>query len=127
WHLGHHEKFLPLAQGFDSYFGLPYSNDMWPYHPENDKHQFPALPLVEQSQVIDADVTAEVQKTLTQQYTRRAVDFIAANKDRPFFLYVPHTMVHVPLFVSDEFAGQSQRGLFGDVVQEVDWSVGRII
>lgn len=127
WHLGHHKKFLPLAQGFDTYFGLPYSNDMWPYHPLDELHHFPALPLIEQNEVIDANVTAEVQQTLTQEYTRRAIDFISANKDRPFFLYVPHTMVHVPLFVSDEFANQSQRGLFGDVVQEVDWSVGRII
>ncbi len=126
WHLGHHPKFLPANHGFDEYFGLPYSNDMWPYHPTAGK-RFCNLPLFENTQVIDAEMTGEDQCQLTTQYTQHAVDFIARNKDRPFLLYVPHTMVHVPLHVSDKFRGKSPRGLFGDVVMELDWSVGEIL
>ncbi len=134
WHLGHHPKFLPLQHGFDEYFGLPYSNDMWPYHPgvahlplEERLKRWPHLPLVEGNKVINPKVTGEDQEQLTTQYTDRAVDFINRNKDKPFFLYVPHSMVHVPLYVSDKFKGKSKRGLFGDVVMEVDWSVGEIL
>jgi arylsulfatase A len=134
WHLGHHPKFLPLEHGFDEYFGLPYSNDMWPYHPEivnkplEQRLKFwPNLPLIENAKVIDADVTADDQPNLTTWYTEHAVDFIRRHKQQPFFLYVPHSMVHVPLFVSDKFKGKSSRGLFGDVVMEVDWSVGQIL
>ena len=136
WHLGHHPKFLPLAHGFDEYFGLPYSNDMWPWHPglvdlpaavAKRKRGYPELPLIEGNRVVDAEVTAADQAQLTTWYTEHAVSFIERNKDRPFFLYVPHSMVHVPLFVSDKFKGKSQRGLFGDVVMEVDWSVGQIL
>lgn len=136
WHLGHHPKFLPTAHGFDEYFGLPYSNDMWPLHPEvvnlppdtaARKRSFPPLPLIEGTKVINANVSGEDQKQLTTWYTERAVDFIGRNKDRPFFLYVPHSMVHVPLYVSEKFAGKSGAGLFGDVVMEVDWSVGQIL
>ncbi len=126
WHLGHHPKFLPTRHGFDEYVGLPYSNDMWPGHPTAGKN-FPDLPLMEGSKVIDAHVTAEDQQQLTTLYTEKAVDFIDRNREKPFFLYVPHSMVHVPLHVSDKFRGKSQRGLFGDVVMEVDWSVGRIL
>ena len=136
WHLGHHPKFLPLQHGFDEYYGLPYSNDMWPYHPnfvdlppdaEKRKRNYPNLPLIEGNRVVDAEVTGDDQKQLTTAYTERAVDFIGRNKDRPFLVYVPHSMVHVPLFVSDKFAGKSERGLFGDVVMEIDWSVGQIM
>lgn len=136
WHLGHHPKFLPLQHGFDEYYGLPYSNDMWPLHPayahlptaaEKRKKGYPDLPLIEGNAVVDREVTGEEQAQLTTQYTERAVDFIARNKDNPFFLYVPHSMVHVPLFVSDKFEGKSGHGLFGDVVMEVDWSVGQIL
>lgn len=134
WHLGHHQKFLPLQHGFDIYYGLPYSNDMWPYHPEvlhltweERVKRWPPLPLIEQNEVIDPNVSAEVQAGLTTEYTRRAVNFIADNKDHPFFLYLPHAMVHVPLHVSAKFAGKTARGLFGDVVSEVDWSVGQIL
>lgn len=126
WHLGHHPKFLPTQHGFDEYFGLPYSNDMWPGHPTAG-HNFPALPLLEGTRVIDADVTAEDQRQLTTRYTERAVRFIERNKDRPFLVYLAHSMVHVPLFVSERFAGKSPRGLFGDVVMELDWSVGQIV
>lgn len=126
WHLGHHQAFLPLQHGFDDYFGLPYSNDMWPFHPTAG-NRFPDLPLIEKNKVVNRKVTARDQERLTTQYTQRAVQFIDANKDRPFFLYVPHSMVHVPLYVSDKFRGKSERGLFGDVVMEIDWSVGQIM
>ena len=134
WHLGHHEKFLPQQHGFDDYFGLPYSNDMWPYHPgvrnlpmEERLKRWPHLPLIEGNQTINPKVTPEDQEQLTTQYTERAVAFIEKNREKPFFLYVPHSMVHVPLYVSDKFKGKSERGLFGDVMMEVDWSVGQIM
>jgi len=123
WHLGHHPQFLPTRHGFDEYFGLPYSNDMWPKHPENPR-AYPDLPLVEGERVVDHNPD---QTQLTTWYTERAVAFIERNKSRPFFLYLPHSMVHVPLHVSDKFKGKSKRGLFGDVVMEVDWSVGQIL
>ncbi len=126
WHLGHHPKFLPVKHGFDEYLGLPYSNDMWPFHPTAGKN-FPHLPLIENTRIIDADVTGDDQTQLTTRYTERAVQFIERNKDRPFFIYLPHSMVHVPLYVSDKFRGRSERGLFGDVVMEIDWSVGQIL
>ena len=126
WHLGHHPKFLPTNHGFDEYLGLPYSNDMWPLHPTAGKN-FPDLPLIEGTRVIDPQVTDEDQNQLTTLYTERAVRFIEKNKDRPFLVYLPHSMVHVPLHVSDKFRGKSQRGLFGDVVMEIDWSVGQIL
>jgi arylsulfatase A len=126
WHLGHHPQFLPTRHGFDEYLGLPYSNDMWPFHPTGGA-SFPDLPLIDGDRVVNPKVTAKDQEMLTTQYTERAVAFIEKNKDRPFFLYVPHTMVHVPLFVSDRHRGKTSRGLFGDVVTEIDWSVGRIL
>jgi len=134
WHLGHHPKFLPTNHGFDEYFGLPYSNDMWPYHPnvrhlpmEKRLERWPHLPLIEGTKVINPKVSPDDQRQLTTQITERSVDFIKRNKDRPFFLYVPHPMVHVPLYVSDKFKGKSGAGLYGDVVMEVDWSVGQIL
>ncbi len=125
WHLGDDRRFLPLQHGFDDYLGLPYSNDMWPFHP-TAKH-FPDLPLIDKNEVVNPKVTAKEQEMLTTWYTERAVSFIEKNKERPFFLYVPHSMVHVPIFVSDKFRGKSGAGLFGDVVMEVDWSVGQIL
>lgn len=122
WHLGHHPKFLPARHGFDDYFGLPYSNDMWPKHPTN--HSFPDLPLIEGTKTI---ATNPDQRNLTTWYAEHAVRFIEQNKDRPFFLYVAHNMPHVPLFVSDKFAGRTSRGVFGDVIEEIDWSVGQIL
>ncbi|MGB6045545.1 MAG: sulfatase-like hydrolase/transferase, partial [Pirellulales bacterium] len=104
----------------------PYSNDMWPNHPTAGAN-FPDLPLIEKNEVVNAKVTGKDQEMLTTWYTERAVKFITANKDRPFFVYLPHSMVHVPLYVSDKFRGKSKRGLFGDVVMELDWSVGRIM
>lgn len=121
WHLGHLPQFLPTRHGFDEYFGLPYSNDMWPKHPTGT---YPDLPLIENDKVIQL---MPDQAQLTTQYTERAVSFIERNKDKPFFLYVPHTMPHVPLFVSEKFKGKTKRGLFGDVVAELDWSVGQVM
>ncbi|MBG88885.1 MAG: arylsulfatase [Verrucomicrobiales bacterium] len=134
WHLGHHEQFLPTNHGFDEYFGLPYSNDMWPYHP-NVRHlpmaerlkKWPHLPLIEGTKVVNPKVTPEDQRKLTTQYTDRAVSFIDRNKDKPFFLYVPHGMPHVPLYVSDKFKGRTENGTYGDVISEIDWSVGQIL
>ncbi|MFC4873556.1 sulfatase [Negadavirga shengliensis] len=123
WHLGHLDPFLPTEQGFDEFFGLPYSNDMWPHHPENPNY-YPPLPLYENRDVVD---TLDDQSLLTTWYTEKAVDFIGRNKDQPFFLYLAHNMPHVPLFVSDKFAGKSQRGIYGDVIMEIDWSVGQVL
>lgn len=127
WHLGHHPQFLPVRHGFDEYFGLPYSNDMWPHHPEAKKGTYPPLPLIEGEKVIDAEVTPDEQPNLTTWYAERAVKFIEKNKDRPFFFYLAHSMPHVPLFVSDKFKGKSGAGLYGDVIQEIDWSVGQVL
>ena len=127
WHLGHHPQFLPVRQGFDEYFGLPYSNDMWPYHPEARKGTYPPLPLIEGDKVIDPEITPDKQRNLTTWYAGRAVKFIEKNKTRPFFFYLAHSMPHVPLFVSDKFKGKSKQGLYGDVIMEIDWSVGEIL
>ena len=125
WHLGSEPELLPTRQGFDEYFGIPYSNDMWPFHPwQGSVFNFPVLPLIENEKVID---TLEDQSMITTQYTERAVNFIEKNKDQPFFLYVPHSMPHVPLFVSDKFKGKSKGGLYGDVIEEIDWSTGEIL
>ena len=122
WHMGHHPKFLPTRHGFDEYFGLPYSNDMWPNHPTNKS--FPDLPLIEGERILEYNPD---QTQLTTWYTERSVRFIEKNKDQPFFLYLPHSMAHVPLFVSDKFKGKSEQGLYGDVMMEIDWSVGQIL
>jgi len=123
WHLGHTPEFLPTRQGFDDYFGLPYSNDMWPTHPTSGTN-FPPLPLIEGEKTIQY---MPDQTQLTSWYTERAVKFIEKNKERPFFLYVPHNMPHVPLHVSDRHKGKSGYGLYGDVIMEIDWSVGEIL
>ncbi len=126
WHLGRPVQFLPTHRGFDEYFGLPYSNDQWPLHPEKPGG-FPPLPLIEGDRVINPALTHRDMEKLTGQYTERAIRFIERNKDRPFFLYVAHTMPHVPLAVSEKFRGTTPRGLYGDAVTEVDWSTGEIL
>ncbi len=112
WHLGHREQFLPLQQGFDSYFGIPYSNDMESvvYMRNNAVETF----------TVD-------QRYTTRTYTEEAIGFIDRNSERPFFLYLAHTMPHVPLYASERFKGTSERGLYGDVIQELDWSVGEVL
>ena len=127
WHLGHHPQFLPTCHGFDEYYGLPYSNDMWPLHPEAKPGTYPPLPIIEDGQVAKLGLGHEDQEQLTTQYTERAVKFIEKNKDRPFFFYLAHNMPHVPLHVSSKFKGKSQQGLYGDVIMEIDWSVGEVL
>ena len=125
WHLGDAPEFMPTKQGFDEYFGIPYSNDMWPLHPQQGPiFDFGPLPVYENEKVID---TLTDQTNLTTLITQNSVDFIERNKDNPFFLYIPHPQPHVPLYVSDKFKGKSNRGLYGDVIMELDWSVGEII
>lgn len=123
WHLGDARKFLPLQHGFDEYYGLPYSNDMWPYHPQ---YEFPDLPLIEGNDIWGYNTE---QSELTTDYTIRSVDFIRRKSEegQPFFLYLAHSMPHVPLAVSDKFKGKSKQGLYGDVMMELDWSVGEIM
>ncbi|MFZ5831822.1 MAG: sulfatase [Planctomycetota bacterium] len=162
WHLGDQPEFLPTQQGFDYYYGLPYSNDMGPPE-EGAKSNFgqpvrkrkaekdattkkstakareqrvaetgitgtnqPPLPLVENRTVVER-VRGEEQATLTRRYTEKAVGFIHDNKDKPFFLYLPHSAVHFPMYPGEDFRGRSSIGLRGDWIQEVDWSVGQIV
>lgn len=135
WHLGWQKQFLPLQNGFDEYVGIPYSNDMWPRDnvtgervPEgSNRAKNPELPLIEGNKVIERLTSLKDQDKLTTLYTEKAVDFINRNADHPFFLYVPHSMGHIPLGVSDKFRGKSEKGLYGDVMMEIDWSVGEII
>jgi arylsulfatase A len=143
WHLGDHQPYLPLQQGFDEYFGLPYSNDMWPVDydgtpvkpgqkggdADGKPHRpyYPPLFLMNGNEKTLAVENHSDQNGLTTRYTERAVKFVSSHKDRPFFLYLPHSMVHVPLGVSDKFRGKSGRGLFSDVMMEVDWSIGRVL
>jgi arylsulfatase A len=117
WHLGHLPPFLPTMHGFDEYFGLPYSNDMIP-------DDYPPLPLMDGERVIEYNPD---QSKLTALYTEHSIQFIEKNKENPFFLYVPHTMPHVPLAVSEKYKGKSKQGLYGDVIMEIDWSVGEIL
>jgi arylsulfatase len=137
WHLGHHKQFLPLQHGFDEYFGIPYSNDMWPVDFDgvpirlkdttSNKMKYPVLPLVEGNDKVGEVPDLAGQDKLTTMYTDRAVRFIDQHWKQPFFLYLPHSMVHIPLGVSDKFRGKSKQGLYGDVMMEVDWSVGEIL
>ncbi|AMV38541.1 sulfatase [Planctomyces sp. SH-PL62] len=126
WHLGYRPSQAPVHHGFDEFLGLPYSGDMWPHHPERPEG-YPKLPLIEGDQPAIADVTAEIQKTLTSRFADRAVDFIKRHKDEPFFFYLAPNMPHVPLFVRDENAGRSGAGLYGDVIREIDDAVGAIL
>ncbi len=127
WHLGHHPQFLPVHHGFDEYFGLPYSNDMWPFHPTAKPGAYPPLPLIDGDRVVNPNVTHKDQEQLTRLYTERAVRFIEKHKEGPFFLYFAHSMPHVPLHVGDRFRGKSKQGLYGDVIMEIDWSVGEVL
>jgi arylsulfatase A len=142
WHLGHHDPFLPIKQGFDSYFGIPYSNDMTidpasarlakdcvfreDFTAEQAKSEAVRnkVPLMRGNEVIEYPAD---QGTLTKRYTEEAVKFIREHRAGPFFVYLPHSMVHGPLAASDDFRGKSERGLLGDAIEEVDWSVGQIM
>jgi len=119
WHLGDQPPHLPTAHGFDEYYGIPYSNDM-----ASARRGDPPLPLVQDTKVIEAPAN---QATLTKRYTSEAIQFIERNKSKPFFLYLPHTFPHLPLFASKEFHGKSANGRYGDSVEEIDWSTGKIL
>lgn len=127
WHCGDQPETRSYSRGFDETSGLMYSNDMWKYHPENPEHwgKHP-LKYWENGEVIIEEVEKSDQKNLTRWYTEHAVDFIERHSSEPFLLYVPHSMPHVPLFCSKEFEGKSGKGLYGDVILEIDWSVGEI-
>lgn len=112
WHLGHHQQFMPWNQGFDDFFGLPYSNDMGGLYYFNNQ---------------DIDFAEVDQRYMTKTYTERALQFIDKNQQQPFFLYLAHNMPHVPVYASPEFEGKSAGGLYGDVVEELDWSVGQVL
>ncbi len=128
WHLGDQPVFLPTRQGFDYYYGIPYSNDTgkgrFKWRAGTQLYDQPEIPLMRNEEVIEAPV---VQETLTKRYTREAVEFIKRSAGRPFFLYLSHTMPHYPISVSEQFRGTSGNGIFGDVIAELDWSVGEII
>jgi arylsulfatase A len=119
WHLGDQPQHLPTEHGFDFYYGIPYSNDM-----QSKGRGDPPLPLVEDKVVIEAPAA---QATLTKRYTEQAVKFIEKNRKQPFFLYLPHTFPHLPLFASPDFHGKSANGRYGDSVEEIDWSTGQIL
>ena len=128
WHLGHLQPYLPTRHGFDSYFGIPYSNDMDSRGIKrayaDPKSEYWNVPLMRDEDIIERPAR---QETLTRRYTEEALKFINSQKDQPFFLYLAHTFPHVPLFRSEEFSDRSLRGLFGDVIEEIDWSTGRIL
>lgn len=130
WHLGHLPEYLPTNHGFDYYYGIPYSNDMDPttdlghFNSTTDpKIEYFDVPIMRNNEVIERPAD---QHTITKRYTEESLKFIKENRDEPFFLYLAHTMPHVPLFASEDFKGISERGIYGDVVQEIDWSVGQI-
>ena len=124
WHLGTSRQFLPTNHGFDEFYGIPYSNDMWPRHPTGS---YPDLPLFENEEIVNPAVTSDDQTRFTTDFTRKTVEFIKRNRHTPFFIYLAHPMPHVPLHVSDRFKGKSKQGLYGDVMMEIDWSVGTIL
>ena len=134
WHLGWQKEFLPLQHGFDEFIGLPYSNDIWPYSSQTGERlpkdkgrgKLPDLPLIEGNKTVSYITSFEDQDNLTTMYTEKSVEFINKNADKPFFLYLPHSMGHIPLGVSDKFRGKSEQGMYGDVMMEIDWSVGEI-
>jgi arylsulfatase A len=137
WHLGDAPQFMPLRHGFDEFFGLPLSVDYWPGHPDlitnlpanmaAIKREYPNLPIYDGEKKFRNEMSIDDLNHLTTWYTERAVKFIAKNQANPFFLYLAHSMPHVPLGVSDKFRGKTTRGLYGDVIEEIDWSVGQVL
>jgi arylsulfatase A len=123
WHLGCHRPFFPTRQGFDRWAGIPYSNDMWPLHP-TARGYYPPLPFYEQEDLV---ATNPDQSRFSRDLTERSLDFIRRHRDRPFFCYLAHPMAHVPLFAGEKFAGRSGRGLYADVIEELDHETGRIL
>lgn len=133
WHLGHHPQYLPTSHGFDTYYGIPYSNDMDRLNMVgpagraaflDPRVEYWNVPLLRGTEIVERPAD---QTTITRRYTEEAIKFVRAHSDQPFFVYLPHNLPHVPLFRSPEFAGVSKRGLYGDVIEEIDWSVGEIL
>jgi len=133
WHLGHLQEYLPGSHGFDYYFGIPYSNDMDQVEVEgldyytvctNPEIEYFQVPLIKDNEEIERPAD---QTTITRRYTEEAVQFIEMNRDKPFFIYLAHSMPHVPLFRSEAFENKSLRGIYGDVIEEIDWSMGQIL
>jgi arylsulfatase A len=127
WHIGDQPETRPPARGFDESCGLMYSNDMWEYHPETQAYAKWPLHFWENGKVKVERMTPAQQPMLTTWYTEHAVDFVRRNRANPFLLYVPHSMPHVPIYASDRFRGKSGAGLYGDVIMEIDWSIGEIL
>lgn len=141
WHLGDGPRYLPTRHGFDYWFGIPYSNDMMSTLPREERRaafldpkiEYWDVSLIRSERDEAGEIVAETleqpadQTTITKRYAEEAVDFIRAHRDEPFFVYLPHSMPHVPLFRAPEFEGHSEAGLYGDVIEEIDWSVGRIL
>jgi arylsulfatase A-like enzyme len=131
WHLGHREEYLPTNNGFDYYFGIPYSNDMdktsdknyWEFA-DSIPTEYYNVPLMRNTKIIERPAD---QNTITKRYTEEAINFIKEHKDKPFFVYLAHNLPHIPLFASDQFKGTSERGLYGDVIEEIDHGVGLLI
>lgn len=138
WHLGHKKEFLPVNQGFDYWYGVPYSNDMditlelnsfedyWAFWKSEERKEISSfnIPLMRNTEIIERPAN---QHTITRRYTDEAIKYIKENKENPFFVYLAYNLPHVPLFASKEFEGTSKRGLYGDVVQEIDFNVGRVL
>lgn len=133
WHLGRREQYLPTNHGFDSYYGIPYSNDMdaaadkpsyWEYADEHIPIEYYNVPLMRNTEFIERPAD---QNTITRRYTQESISFIEENHDQPFFLFLAHSLPHIPLFASEEFTGHSDAGLYGDVIEEIDHGVGEII
>jgi arylsulfatase A len=122
WHVGDQREFLPTNNGFDAYFGIPYSNDM----ARTSEDGRAVHPLMRDTEVAEL-LENEGQRRITREYTEEGIRFITKNKDKPFFLYLPHTAMHVPLYPHKDFVGKSKNGTYGDWVEEVDWSVGQIL
>jgi arylsulfatase A len=136
WHLGFQEQFLPTNHGFDEYSGIPYSNDMWPLHPDLMKLNeatrkrragYPNLVVYEDTKIVDPVVTPDDQQSFTTDFTERAVDFIDRHANEPFFVYLAHPMPHVPLYVGSDRDGATGLGIYADVIGEIDWSVGQVM
>ena len=139
WHLGHVGGALPLSHGFDEYFGIPYSNDMWPYkrdgqapdeeqaYVHNPDSGHPPLPLFEGNEILKASITPSDQKMLTRDFTDRAINVIEAHEEDPFFIYLPYSASHIPIFVRDEIKGKSGGSLYQDVIFEFDLQMARIM
>jgi arylsulfatase A-like enzyme len=123
WHVGDQPEFLPTKQGFDGYFGIPYSNDMWRKSAETGER---VHPLVRDDKVAEL-LTDDRQANIVERYTDEAVRFITTNKEKPFFLYLPHTAIHLPIYPGEKFRGKSSNGRVGDWIEEVDWSTGKIL